>query len=136
MSQSKTGHPAIISMQLRLPDSVLDIAQIGPDFLVLAEPHKYHRPCRGLVSLSIDGVEERFQTFLPVGIQLGAGRVPITSLPLYAAGKISVGIAMGISGMTRREFWELCKRKGFPWPSDADEIDRDLHVTPISIMRG
>ena len=54
-------------MELRLDGRVLPIAQLGPDFLVLANPVD-HPPAEAEIAMSIDGRESRWLVHLADGI--------------------------------------------------------------------
>lgn len=48
------------------------------------------------------------------------------ALALYALGKLPVGKAMELAGLTRREFHELIQARGVNRPFDAEELQREL----------
>jgi hypothetical protein len=71
------GHSADVRMQLLLNGTVLPIAQLGPDFLILDKPVD-HSPADGEIVLSVDGRERRWPVRLPAGISSAASRIPIS----------------------------------------------------------
>lgn len=62
-------------MTLLLNGQTIPIAQMGPDFLVLARPAE-HPPCVADVVLNVDGHEQRWSVRLPEGIRPEQSRVP------------------------------------------------------------
>jgi hypothetical protein len=56
---------------------VLEIAQLGPEFLVLRESAD-HPPCDAEIAMSIDGHESRWTVYLHEGIQAGRRKTPIS----------------------------------------------------------
>ncbi|SPE63078.1 hypothetical protein SBV1_950015 [Verrucomicrobia bacterium] len=66
-------------MALLLNGRTLPVAQMGPDFLLLETPAE-HPAGTAHVLLSVDGHEERWAVRLPLGIQPGEKRVPVSKL--------------------------------------------------------
>jgi hypothetical protein len=56
--------------------SVMPVAQLGPEFLVLRSPVD-HPPCEAEITLSIDGRERRWLVHLINGIQAGERKTAI-----------------------------------------------------------
>ena len=71
-----SGHSADVRMEVRLNGHVLPIAQLGPDFLVLASPID-HSPSDAEISLSIDGHEARWPVCLLDGLSISQRRTRI-----------------------------------------------------------
>lgn len=61
------AHSALVEMDLILADRVLPIAQMGPEFLMLATPSD-HPPCDAEYSLRVDGQDYRGKIRLPDGL--------------------------------------------------------------------
>ena len=70
------GHSAEVEMRLLLNGSCFSISHMGPDFVRLGEPAQ-HPPCEAEIVLTIDGNEERWRVYLPEGLRLDHGRVPV-----------------------------------------------------------
>jgi hypothetical protein len=68
-SLQSPGHSAVVRMELRLNGHILPIAQLGPDFLVPANPVD-QPPAEGEIALSIDGQESRWSVWLDDGMSL------------------------------------------------------------------
>lgn len=63
-------------MTLMLNGSMLSIAQLGPDFLLLRETAD-HPPAEATIVMNVDGNERRWKVALPDGIVAGSERVSI-----------------------------------------------------------
>lgn len=63
----REGHSADVRMTLRVNGKLLDIAQMGPDFLILRQTVS-HPPSDAEVTLVVDGHEERWNVRLPDGL--------------------------------------------------------------------
>jgi hypothetical protein len=61
------GYSADVRMKLRINGSVLDIGQLGPDFIILDKPLP-HPPSEAEIAVSINGHERRWKVYLPDGI--------------------------------------------------------------------
>jgi hypothetical protein len=70
-------HSADVRMELRVNGHVLPIAQLGPDYLVLANPTD-HPPTDAEISLSIDGHESHWPVRLLDGTSVMRRRTRIT----------------------------------------------------------
>jgi hypothetical protein len=71
------GHSAQVRMELHVNGQVLPIAQLGPDFLVLANPADYP-PTDAEIAMSIDGHESRWPVRLLEGLSVGQRRTRIS----------------------------------------------------------
>ena len=74
------GYSADVRLQLCLPDVVLELAQIGPDRLILDAPVD-HPPCEAEVVMQIDGNERRWPVFLPSGISRNSRVIRTAQVP-------------------------------------------------------
>jgi hypothetical protein len=70
------GHSADVEMELILNGTVVSIAQLGPDFLILREPFD-HPPSHAELVPSIDGKVRRWAVALPDGVSRDEERVRI-----------------------------------------------------------
>lgn len=70
------GHSADVQIELYLNGSVLQVAQLGPDFLILKSPID-HPPSQAEISLSIDGKKSRWPVQLVDGIAVGERKTRI-----------------------------------------------------------
>ncbi len=61
-------HSAIVRIELTVDGHVPNVAQLGPDFLVLRNPID-HPPANAEVFMSIDGEEDRWPVYLADGIK-------------------------------------------------------------------
>lgn len=68
-------------MRLFVNGSVLPIAQLGPDFAILAEAPKHHPAMPAEIEVMVDGTTDRFSVHLPVGLAEGEKRIRISSVP-------------------------------------------------------
>ncbi len=64
-------------MHLFVNGQVLQLAQLGPEFLVLREPAD-HPPCDAEIAMSIDGHESRWTVHLHEGIRADQRKTPIS----------------------------------------------------------
>jgi hypothetical protein len=62
-------------MQLFLNGSVFTIAQLGPDFAILADAPKAHPAGTAEIEVTVDGAADRFSVKLPVGLAEGEKRI-------------------------------------------------------------
>ena len=60
-------YSADVRMRLTVGSHVLNIGQLGPDFIMLRNPMD-HAPAVGEIVVSIDGRERRWNVHLPDGI--------------------------------------------------------------------
>jgi hypothetical protein len=74
---STGGHSADVRIHLYVNGSVLPVAQLGLDFLVLRTPVD-HPPCDAEIAMSIDGKESRWTVHLQNGIQMGCRKTAIS----------------------------------------------------------
>jgi hypothetical protein len=65
-------------MWLCVGGHVLEVGQLGPDFLILAAPANYP-PAEAEMVVSIDGRERRWPVYLPDGLRRAAPCARITS---------------------------------------------------------
>ncbi|HEV8062826.1 MAG TPA: hypothetical protein VGP68_23305 [Gemmataceae bacterium] len=72
-------HSAVVRIQLTVNGHVLNVAQLGPDFLVLRNPIE-HPPANAEVFVSIDGNEKRWPVYLADGIKTSERKTRITDL--------------------------------------------------------
>jgi hypothetical protein len=70
---------AEVRMHLSFNGDIHSIAQLGPDFLILADP-VLHPPTDGEIFFSVDGHESRWIVHLPEGIEPSKRRTRIVSL--------------------------------------------------------
>jgi hypothetical protein len=61
------GHSAEVELSLFVGLERLQIAKLGPDYLVLAEPKEID-PCTAMITLLIDGRPQRWEVFLKDGV--------------------------------------------------------------------
>jgi hypothetical protein len=73
---SQQNHSALVHIHLHLNGHVLPVAQLGPNFLMLAEPID-HPPADAEISMSIDRIEQRWPVRLVDGISATGSRTPI-----------------------------------------------------------
>lgn len=67
-------------MELLLPNGqVISVAQLGPDFLILARPMNVEA-CVGEMVMRVDGVEDRWKVRLPKGARVDETRVAIAGV--------------------------------------------------------
>jgi hypothetical protein len=76
---SRIAHCSTVKMRLWLNGAALPIAQLGPDFAILAEPHPHHAPGAGEIEVMVDDTTDRFAVQLPAGIAEGAQRIAISA---------------------------------------------------------
>ena len=72
-------HSADVRIHLYVNGSVMPVAQLGPDFLMLRTPID-HPPCDAEIAMSIDGHESRWAVHLPNGIH-ASRRETVISAP-------------------------------------------------------
>ena len=72
------GHSAIVKMQLLCNGSSIPIAQMGPDYLILASAGD-HPPCNASIVLKVDDSERRWDVHLPDGISARSKRVALSA---------------------------------------------------------
>jgi hypothetical protein len=72
------GHSADVRMELCVNGHILPIAQLGPDFLVLAAPTD-HPPSDAEIAMWIDGREDRWRVRLADGINAGQRKTSISA---------------------------------------------------------
>jgi hypothetical protein len=66
----QSGYSADVRMHLTVDGEIYPIAQLGPDFIILATPVD-HPPARGEITFSVDGRVRRWPVLLPNGIAAG-----------------------------------------------------------------
>ena len=66
-------------MRMFVNGSVVPVAQLGPDFVILAQPAEAHPPARAEIEINVDGATDRFAVNLPAGLVAGGKRVPISA---------------------------------------------------------
>jgi hypothetical protein len=71
------SHSADVRMELRVNGSILSVAQLGPDFIVLRTPVD-QPPVEAEMTLWIDGHEDRWPVWLDDGISAGQPRTRIS----------------------------------------------------------
>jgi hypothetical protein len=75
-------HSAVVRIQLSVDGHVFNVAQLGPDFLVLRNPIDYP-PANAEVFISIDGDEDRWPVYLADGIKASERKTRTTEcLPI------------------------------------------------------
>ena len=75
---SQGGHSALVNMRLLVNGHSLDVAQMGPDFVLLDTPVDLPPSAASLV-LRVDQSERCWTVNLPNGISAGAKRVAIAN---------------------------------------------------------
>jgi len=78
--EKSQGHSADVRMQLSVAGRTFKIRQLGPDFIILAEPIDCP-PAEGEIVVSIDGRVKRWNVNLPDGIVAQASETRITDPP-------------------------------------------------------
>ena len=78
-SLGHTGSSSRVGMQLLVNGSVLPIAQMGPDFLLLDKSID-HPPGEAMLVLTVDASESRWPVLLPEGLAAGRERVLIAKV--------------------------------------------------------
>lgn len=73
---ASVGHSADIRIELNINGFVLNVAQLGPDFITLRDAPD-HPPAEGEIVMSIDGKVRRWTVFLPDGIAPNQDRTKI-----------------------------------------------------------
>jgi hypothetical protein len=73
---SSSGYSAQVAIHLRLADQVLEVAQLGGDFLILSKPACLPA-CHATVELSVDQSLSSWPVTLPQGISPESVRVSI-----------------------------------------------------------
>ena len=81
---SNGAHSAIVNMSLIIGDKVIEIYQMGPDFLYIA-PAGDHPPCEATIVFQVDQNERRWQVMLPDGISKSSDRVALALTAAEAA---------------------------------------------------
>ena len=76
---TRTSHSAQVEMRMFVNGSVVPVAQLGPDFVILAQPAEAHPPARAEIEINVDGATDRFAVNLPAGLVAGEKRVPISA---------------------------------------------------------
>ena len=66
-------------MRMFVNGSVVQVTQLGPDFVILAQPAEAHPPARAEIEINVDGATDRFAVKLPAGLVAGEKRVPISA---------------------------------------------------------
>ena len=67
-------------MTLKLGETILPIAQLGADFLILKEPAPPQQESQGIIRLTVDGICEEIPVQLPMGIEATSRRVVIAEI--------------------------------------------------------
>jgi len=73
----QSGHSAEVKMKLLVNGISMPVAQMGPDFLLLAETID-HPPANATIVMQVDENERRWEVRLPDGISLGCKRIAIS----------------------------------------------------------
>ena len=76
---TRTSHSAQVEMRMFVNGSVVPVAQLGPDFVILAQPAEAHPPADAEIEITVDGATDRFAVNLPAGLAAGGKRVPIST---------------------------------------------------------
>jgi hypothetical protein len=80
MNSSSLSHSADVDIRLHVGDTCLDVVQLGPDFLILADGcRRPLRPCNAELIVIIDGDIDRRTIFLPEGIDPDSIRTPVAT---------------------------------------------------------
>lgn len=66
-------------MTLQMGGTQWIVSQMGPDFLILAEPTAFP-PSQGIVTLTVDGQSEAIPVVLPRGISANSREVEIAEV--------------------------------------------------------
>jgi hypothetical protein len=82
------SHSARVRMELRLDGSVLAISQLGPDYLILAEPID-HPATRAEIAMSVDGQESRWAVQLPAGLSAASRRTSVLPAGRWVHGRMT-----------------------------------------------
>jgi len=77
-TSSHGGHCAVVKIRLLLNGTVIPVAQLGPDFLLLDAPAD-HPPGDARVVLQVDQSERSWEVSLPHGISASSQRVVIAA---------------------------------------------------------
>jgi hypothetical protein len=75
---SQGGHSAQVNMHLLVNGFSLDVAQMGPDFVLVDTPVN-HPPAEASLVLQVDKSERRWNVKLPNGISADTKRVAIAT---------------------------------------------------------
>ena len=81
---SSSGYSAQVAIELRLGERTVEVAQIGPDFLILSETIS-HPACEATIVLSVDKTERSLPVFLPEGVSSTSPRVALARVEEFAA---------------------------------------------------
>ena len=76
---TRTSHSAQVEIRMFVNGSVVQVTQLGPDFVILAQPAEAHPPARAEIEINVDGATDRFAVNLPAGLVAGGQRVPISA---------------------------------------------------------
>lgn len=68
-------------MRLLLNGWTLPLAQLGPDFAILAEAPRDHGVAHAEIEVLVDDIVDRFAIHLPVGLTAGEKRIRISPMP-------------------------------------------------------
>ena len=68
------GYSAEVRLHLEVAGRILELAQIGPDSVILRTTAEIH-PCEAEVVMRVDGRQRRWPVYLPDGISSQAKRV-------------------------------------------------------------
>ncbi len=71
-----TGYSADIRIDLNVNGFVLNVAQLGPDFLTVRDVVE-HPPSEAEIVMSVDGNVRRWKVYLPEGISAAKTRTKI-----------------------------------------------------------
>ena len=74
------GHSAEVRISLSIGDRLFNVAQLGPDYLILRDASD-HPPTVGEITLSIDGKVTRWPVELPDGIRAADDRTRTQFVP-------------------------------------------------------
>ena len=79
MITSKSGHSALVTLELRLGERRIPLTQLAHNFAIATEPVEFP-PGEGEIVMSIDGAFEHIPVFLPEGCSRSDRRFSIKSI--------------------------------------------------------
>jgi hypothetical protein len=85
---SLTGYSPPINITLKVNDTAFEVADVGPDHVMLRSARDYE-PVRAVLVINIDGRIKTRDVMLPEGIQKGRDRQPIIRLETASLAKAS-----------------------------------------------
>jgi hypothetical protein len=81
---SNGAYSAQVNMSLIVDGTIIEIYQMGPDFLFIG-PADNHPPCEATIVFQVDQNERRWQVMLPDGISKASDRVALALTAAEAA---------------------------------------------------